>query len=57
MIYSEDFTIDSNYQDTFVAMVMCDSIQVAGNTITYIVSQGIPKYSPYFLWVCYPQVD
>lgn len=54
MIYAQDFIIDENYHITFVRTVDCKSIHIAGDSIHYTTTDQMG--TPYFMWVCYPQI-
>jgi len=55
MVYGEDFIMDEAYQMTFVKTVMCSDIHIEGNTVYYTPTDTL-EYTPYFMWVCYPQI-
>jgi len=54
MVYGEDFIITENYQMTFMKTVNCSDIRIEGNTIHYTLTDELD--TPYFMWVCYPQI-
>ena len=56
MIYGRDFTIDQNYMDTFVKTVELSEFKVEVDTIKYKHAQGMSAFTPYFAWICYPQI-
>ena len=55
MVYGEDFVIDENYQLTFIYTVNCSDIHIEGGTI-YYTTTDTSEYTPYFMWVCFPQI-
>lgn len=54
MVYEEDFIITENYQMTFMKTVNCSDIHLEGNAIYYTLTDELD--TPYFMWVCYPQI-
>lgn len=56
MVYGQDFTVEQNYMATFVATVFLDDFSIEGTNISYKQAKGIPDFTPYFAWVCYPQI-
>lgn len=56
MVYDKDFTVDSDYMDTFVKVVECTRLSQAGGSLSYRTPEGA-EYAPYFMWICYPQLS
>ena len=54
MIAGKDFTWDPVYYRNFIRLVECSDIHMEGNVVTY--TKG-PTGSPYYIWVCYPQIS
>jgi hypothetical protein len=54
-VYKTDFTIDSDYMNSFVAVSMLKNVSVIGSTVNYTKSQDA-DFTQYFAWVCYPKI-
>lgn len=55
MIYGEDFIIAEDYQIAFMKTRNCSDVHFEGDILHYQLSDDI-HYTPYFMWVCYPQI-
>lgn len=54
MVYDVDFNIGEDYMNAFVKTVNCSDITINEGEINYTISNSVD--TPYFLWVCYPQI-
>jgi hypothetical protein len=55
-IHGKDFVIEQNYISVFVSTVMLDDVSIEGTTVRYKKAQEALDFTPYFAWVCYPQI-
>jgi hypothetical protein len=55
-IYGTDFILENDYFFAFCKTINLETFSLSGTTAYYQVAQSDTVYTPYFAWVCYPQI-
>jgi hypothetical protein len=55
-IYGTDFIIEDDYLFAFCKTINLETFSLSGTTAHYQVARSEAEYTPYFAWVCYPQI-